>query len=503
MSLLDGLKFLFNPAFLIEKAFTLCFGGGGGGSGNTTSTSYSTNLPEYAKPYYEELLKQTGKAVFTTDSAGNVTGVKSRPTYTGERVAGFTPEQLAIQQQVFGMQTPSGMTAGQGTLGNAATLAGGAGQAGLARALGYQPGRYTIGAVEAPVAEGGTMEAARSDYDPRLTTFQMQGPAGVGAERASAEMFSPEAAAYYMSPYQQAVTDIQMREARQQANIEKQNAAMGAIGRGTFGGARQALIQAERDRGTAQLLSDIQAKGGQAAFENAQKQFEADQQRRMAAQQINVQSGLQAALANQQMRYNTEQQNLNAALSVQNLGTETGRAVALANLNNQQQANVQNLAAKLQTQGLNAEQAMRASLANQQTQLQLTQLMEQANQFAAATGKDIGIAGMNQSLEAGKAQVAAAAQEQASRLERLKAQAATAEEKQQLDQQLKDLNYQTFMEQQNFQRSMLEYYSSILRGNANALGTTQVNYAQAPSALSQIGGLGLAGLSLAQVLGRG
>jgi FlaG/FlaF family flagellin (archaellin) len=26
-----------------------------------TSTSYSTNLPEYAKPYYEELLKQTGK----------------------------------------------------------------------------------------------------------------------------------------------------------------------------------------------------------------------------------------------------------------------------------------------------------------------------------------------------------------------------------------------------------------------------------------------------------
>jgi hypothetical protein len=501
MSLLDGFKIFLNPAFLIEKAFTL-WGGGGGGGGDTKQTSYSTNLPEYAKPYYQELLKQTGKAVFQTDAAGNVTGVKPYTPYTGERVAGFTPEQQAIQQQVFGMGTPEGFAAGQGDMQDVSSMATGAGLSGLQRALSYQPGQYNVGAVTAPTAAGGTMEAARSTYAPNLTTFQMAGPESVSAERAAAEMFTPGAAEYYMSPFQQAVTDIQKREALRQANVEKQAAAMGAIGRGTFGGARQALLQSEKDRGTAQLLSDIQAKGSQSAFENAQKQFEADQQRRMAAQQLNVQSGLQAELANQQMRYNTAQQNLSAALSVQNLGTETGRAMALANLNNEQQANVQNLAAKLQTQGLNTEQAMRASLANQQTQLQLSQLMEQANQFAAATGKDIGIAGMNQALEAGKAQVAAAAQEQASNLERLKAQAATAEEKQQLDQQIKDLKYNTFMEQQNFQRSMLEYYSNILRGNAGALGTTQVNYAQPPSMLSQVGGLGLAGLGLYNVLGK-
>ena len=42
-------------------------GGGGGGGGPQTQTSYSTNLPEYAKPFYEELLKQSSKQVYQTD----------------------------------------------------------------------------------------------------------------------------------------------------------------------------------------------------------------------------------------------------------------------------------------------------------------------------------------------------------------------------------------------------------------------------------------------------
>ena len=62
-------------------------GGGGGGGQPQVQTSYSTNLPEYAKPFYEELLKQTGKQVYTTDSRGNVTGVKEVNSYTGERIA--------------------------------------------------------------------------------------------------------------------------------------------------------------------------------------------------------------------------------------------------------------------------------------------------------------------------------------------------------------------------------------------------------------------------------
>jgi hypothetical protein len=53
----------------------------------------------------------------------------------------------------------------------------------------------------------------------------------------------------------------------------------------------------------------------------------------------------------------------------------------------------------------------------------------------------------------------------------------------------------------NYEKQQLQYYSDILRGNAGALGSTAVQYAPAPSAASQIGGLGIAGLGLAKALG--
>jgi hypothetical protein len=87
-------------------------------------------------------------------------------------------------------------------------------------------------------------------------------------------------------------------------------------------------------------------------------------------------------------------------------------------------------------------------------------------------------------------------------LERLKAQAATAGEKQALEQEQLNLAYQQFQEEQDYQRRLLEYQSNILRGNAAALGSTQVQYAPAPSLASQIGGLGLAGLGLYNILGQ-
>ena len=58
---------IFNWVESLVSFFTFNVGGGGSSSpapaGPQTSTSYSTNLPEYAQPYYTELMKQAGKAV--------------------------------------------------------------------------------------------------------------------------------------------------------------------------------------------------------------------------------------------------------------------------------------------------------------------------------------------------------------------------------------------------------------------------------------------------------
>jgi hypothetical protein len=364
---------LFNWVQNLVEAFTFYGGGskGGGGGGNTTQTSYSTNLPEYAKPFYEELLKQTGKQVYQTDASGNVIGVKEYTPYGGERVAGFTPGQEAVQAEVAGMETPGGFGRAATGLGVGEAMGYGSAGLGLSQAFGYSP----------TAISGGTFGA-------------------------------PEAASY-MSPYASNVTDIAVREARKQADLAKTAGMTGAIGRGTFGGARQALLQSEQERGAQQNIANIRAQGQQDAYLNAQKMFEADQARRMKA----------------------------------------------------------------------------------------AELGQQGQQFAAGLGKDLGVAGLQTGLEASAKQGALAATEQVSNLERLKAQAASAGEKQALQQEINNLQYQQFMDQQNYQKAQLDYLSNILRGNAAALGTTQVQYAPAPSLASQLGGVGLAGLGLYNILG--
>lgn len=75
----------------------------------------------------------------------------------------------------------------------------------------------------------------------------------------------------FMSPYQQNVTDIALREARRQSDIMGQANAARAVQQGAFGGSRHGLVEAEQQRNLQQQLGDIQAKGLQAAFESAQR----------------------------------------------------------------------------------------------------------------------------------------------------------------------------------------------------------------------------------------
>jgi hypothetical protein len=196
----------------------------------TNQTVTQTNLPEYARPYFENLLNRT-----QAQSYNNYT------PYGGQRVAGFTPEQQQLQAQIGSMQTPGQFS--QATQGF--NMAGGMGMnaanQGLNRALAYNPN--------------------------------------------SAQSFGGMQAAQYMNPYQQNVTDMALREARLKGTQDKNALMSGSIGRGTFGGGRNALLQAEQNRGLNQQLSDIQAQGSQQGYQNAQQQFNADQARQQQAQQ--------------------------------------------------------------------------------------------------------------------------------------------------------------------------------------------------------------------------
>ena len=194
---------------------------GGGGGQPTQSTSYTTNVPEYARPYVENMLESTQKQIYTDDMTG-FRPYRPYSTDPNDYSAGFSPLQQQAQQTTAGLQTP-------GQFGDATTLAGTSGLG----ALGL-----------AGQAAGAGQQYARNVTDPSM----MQA---------------------YMSPYQQSVTDIAKMNAVREAQIAQNMQNLGAARQGTYGGARQTLAQAEREKNLLSNLSNIQAQGSQSAFDKA------------------------------------------------------------------------------------------------------------------------------------------------------------------------------------------------------------------------------------------
>ena len=252
--------------------FCTLYGGSSGGGGSqpshTTSTNVSTNLPEYARPFYEEILKQSGKETYTTDASGKVTGVQDYTKFPGQRIAGFDPLQQQVQTEVAGLQQQPGFTTAATGL-EAGTGAGlGAAAAGIPGALAYAP--------------------TQQDFD----TAQAQ---------------------KYMDPFQRQVIDFEKTEAKRQADIAKADAAMGAKDRGSFGGGREALMLSEANRNTAAQLDGIEARGQRDAFKQAQAQFNADMQRRQQAELAQAQMQKDVGLAG--LQYGIEGASRRGALS--------------------------------------------------------------------------------------------------------------------------------------------------------------------------------------------
>ena len=105
--------------------------------------------------------------------------------------------------------------------------------------------------------------------------------AGLAALQGTQEFGTPQAQVY-MSPYQQAVTDIAKRKATTEGQQALQQIRSQAARAGAFGGSRQGLIESQAISNLGQRLSDLQARGSEAAYQSAQQQFERDRQAKLA-----------------------------------------------------------------------------------------------------------------------------------------------------------------------------------------------------------------------------
>jgi len=513
--LTDILNFFMGPRLYLG-------GGGGGGQAQPTQTTVNnTSIPDYARPYVETMLGTTQQQLYNyeTDPTTGQKFATSMKGYTpfsedpSKYVAGFSP----MQEQSF---------RGAANMGTSPQLDTASGLAGLAgqRAMGanYQAGQFD-NQFQAPQNYQAGQFNAQQVNAPGLQNYQMQGPSDVSApglqqyqmgpaQQVGTQDYTGQNVSQYMNPYMQNVVDIQQREAQRQADIAGTQRGAQAARSGAFGGSRAAIMDAEAARNLATQKGDIQASGQNAAFQNAQQQFNAQQQASLQAQQANQGAGLTVG-----------QQNLGAQLGIQQLGAGQNLQSQLANQQMGYNVGQQNLGAQLQTQQLGAGQNLQAQLANQQQGMTAQQLGEQSRQFGAGQGMTaaqqraqyglagqqageqsrqygagLGMQGLQTGLQAA-GQLGQLGQTQyGQQLSNVNLQNQMGAQQQAQQQGILNQQIQNYAMAQQYPQQQLAFMSNMLRG-LPMQSTTANMYQAAPSNVSQLAGLGMAGYGLSKM----
>lgn len=255
-----------------------------GGSGSTNSTVTQTNLPEYARPYFESLMDRAEKESKT-----------DYIPYKGDRIADMSAQTKAG----LNLATQYG-NSGTGYLDKSGrTLTNVANQA---MAMNYKPSTYQ--AQQMSFGQGG---------------IDRLGFGQGGIDKVSTDQFGSQYLNQYMSPYMDAVVNKAQQDAIENAAQEQATRNLQAARAGSFGGSRAAVQNQIANNALQSNLTDIMVKGQQSAFENAQAQFNQDRGRMLEAAMANQQTGLSMGQSNQQAGLTMGQSNQQAALEAARL----------------------------------------------------------------------------------------------------------------------------------------------------------------------------------------
>jgi hypothetical protein len=502
------------------------FGGGSGGGGQPTqSTTYSSNVPEYARPYVENMLESAQAQIYNDD----MTSFRPYQAYSSDvndYFAGFSPLQQSAQESAYNLQTPdqfgfaSGMAgmAGMGGLGaqeqsgylgsealgygQAGQMYGGMGaeqalqraqqtgrQAGMyggmgagfgAQAAGMAPTAQQFGQEAADIGMGGLgYGQLGAGYGGRGAMAAEQG-FGAG-EQFARQATDPGAVQSYMSPYMQNVVDFQKQSALRDFQVAQPMRQAEAVAKGAFGGSRQAIVDAEAQRNLNTQLQGIQATGTQKAFEDAQRQ-----------QQFGAQLGLQGLQAG----YGGLGLGMQGAgVGLQGLGTalqgQQGRMQGLGQAGQFLGQGMQG--AQTGLQGVGAQQAAgQLGLAGTAQGMQGAGYGLQGVQGAVGAGQ-YGLQGLGQATQAAGALGQLGGAQFGAQRDIIGLQSQMGGQQQQLEQNKINQAIQDYATAQQYPMMQLAQLNAMLRGLPLQQATTQQYQAQ-PGIAQQSLGLGLGAL---------
>tara|TARA_Y100000310_G_scaffold314984_1_gene365010 strand:- start:69 stop:1016 length:948 start_codon:yes stop_codon:yes gene_type:complete len=204
---------------------------GGGGGGDQQSTSYTTTIPEWAMGAHKKLIGEAEDVAYSPDFGF--------PQYQDERIAGFTPYQEA----------------GMG-----------------AREQMYQRGD--------PLGEFGARNLMSPTYQQKDFAFGT---------------FNPEVAQRYMDPYMQTVVNAEKQAAADEYRKQGMRSDAERVASGSRGGYREAMEQSVGRAQQGRVMADIQGRGQQRAWQDAQQQYERDRNAAIQAARMGDASALEAA----------------------------------------------------------------------------------------------------------------------------------------------------------------------------------------------------------------
>ena len=152
-----------------------------------------------------------------------------------------------------------------------------------------------------------------SKYSAGFSPMQEQAFTNTANMRSNPNTFAQDVGGY-MSPYAMNAMMPQLNEMQRRSDIQGQQQQAQATQAGAFGGARDALQRAERERNLGQQQADVMAAGMQNAFNAAQNQYNTAFGQNMGVANLQNQMGSQQqqqqqAILNQQIQnYATAQQ---------------------------------------------------------------------------------------------------------------------------------------------------------------------------------------------------
>ena len=254
------------------------------------SKSYSTPLAPWVAGAHRRLISEAEAEAYGSPYQA----------FEGERLAGFTPEEQAgfqARQDMYEGGDPYADWAGQ--------------------------------ALEYGSQLPGQLGDISSGYNSREFNFGN---------------FDQGATENYMSPYMENVTAYEKDAARDEFSRQNMQSDAQRVASGSRGGYREALANYFGGAEEARAIGEIEARGRQSAFENAQQQFERDRNAAYQSATFGDQSdyrasqmGMKADLANQQRVMDQSRLARDYATSAMNFGT-AGQQREMARIQAMEQA---------------------------------------------------------------------------------------------------------------------------------------------------------------------